>query len=131
MLNCWCITWPVGFKRLSWCLNKRKVRLHLSIWFPNLKIYNIATCSITAFRKPSDYEGDTPVLACALPHLKKAVNKVHSFKAAPTYTSALFFHLWTNFNESNQYINPLKTKRRLLYLKTQFVPRSKHFSSRL
>ena len=27
-------------------------------------------------------------------------------------------------------INPLKTKRRLLYLKTQFVPRSKHFSSR-
>ena len=29
------------------------------------------------------------------------------------------------------YLNPLKTKRRLLYLKTQFVPRSKHFSSRL
>ena len=28
-------------------------------------------------------------------------------------------------------INPLKTKRRLLYLKTQFVPRSKHFSTRL
>ena len=28
-------------------------------------------------------------------------------------------------------INPLNTERRLLYLKTQFVPRSKHFSSRL
>jgi len=28
-------------------------------------------------------------------------------------------------------INHLKTKRRLLDLKTQFVPRSKHFSSRL
>jgi hypothetical protein len=28
-------------------------------------------------------------------------------------------------------LNLLKTKRRLLYLKTQFVPRSKHFSSRL
>jgi len=28
-------------------------------------------------------------------------------------------------------INRLKTKRRLLYLKTQFVPRSKHFSSLL
>ena len=27
--------------------------------------------------------------------------------------------------------NPLNTKRTLLYLKTQFVPRSKHFSSRL
>ena len=28
-------------------------------------------------------------------------------------------------------ISPLKTKRRLLYLKTEFLPRSKHFSSRL
>ena len=28
-------------------------------------------------------------------------------------------------------INPLKAKRRLLYLKDQFVPRWKHFSSRL
>jgi len=28
-------------------------------------------------------------------------------------------------------INPLKAKRRLLYLKTQFAPRCKHFSSRL
>jgi len=28
-------------------------------------------------------------------------------------------------------INPLKTKRRMLYLKTQSVRRSKHFSSRL
>ena len=28
-------------------------------------------------------------------------------------------------------LNPLNTKGRLLYLKTQFVPRSKHFSSRL
>jgi len=29
------------------------------------------------------------------------------------------------------YLNPLKTKRRLFYLKTQFVPRCKHFSSQL
>jgi len=29
------------------------------------------------------------------------------------------------------YFNRLKTKRRPLYLKTQFVPRCKHFSSRL
>ena len=29
------------------------------------------------------------------------------------------------------HFNPLNTKRRLLYLKTQLVPRSKHFSSRL
>ena len=30
-----------------------------------------------------------------------------------------------------RYLTALNTKRRLLYLKTQFVPRSKHFSSRL
>jgi len=28
-------------------------------------------------------------------------------------------------------VNPLKTNGRPLYLKTQFVPRCKHFSSRL
>ena len=32
---------------------------------------------------------------------------------------------------SSQDINPLNTKRRLLHLKTHFVPRSKHFSSQL
>ena len=37
--------------------------------------------------------------------------------------------LWGSFNGA--VINPLKTKRKPLYLKTQFVPRSKHFSSRL
>ena len=36
----------------------------------------------------------------------------------------------SQINRVNNF-NPLKTKRRLLYLKTQFVPRSKHFSSRL
>jgi len=30
-----------------------------------------------------------------------------------------------------RHINPLKTKRRLLYLKTQSVPRCKHLSPRL
>ena len=35
--------------------------------------------------------------------------------------------------DKSQYIvfNPLKANGRLLYLKTQFVPRSKYFSSRL
>jgi hypothetical protein len=36
------------------------------------------------------------------------------------------------YSEINtKHINPLKTKRRPLYLKTQSVPRSKHVSSRL
>jgi hypothetical protein len=36
-----------------------------------------------------------------------------------------------NIRSHITYINPWKTKRRPLYLKTQSVPRCKHFSSRL
>jgi hypothetical protein len=36
-----------------------------------------------------------------------------------------------NFEAQNNIFNPLKTKRELFYLKIQFVPRSKHFSSGL
>jgi len=38
---------------------------------------------------------------------------------------------WTGVNIICQYLNLLKTKRDLLYLKTQFVPRCKHFPPRL
>ena len=37
----------------------------------------------------------------------------------------------TQINTKHININPLKTKRGPLYLKTQSVPHSKHFSSRL
>ena len=43
-------------------------------------------------------------------------------------------HIWDPICNSvtlGTWINPLKTKRRMLYLKNQSVPRSKHFSSRL
>jgi len=37
----------------------------------------------------------------------------------------------THSDYTRSCINPLKAKRRLLYIKTQSVPRCKHFSSRL
>jgi len=37
----------------------------------------------------------------------------------------------TTMNSTMKYFNPLKTKRRPLYIKAQSVPRCKHFSSRL
>ena len=53
-------------------------------------------------------------------------------------TSLRMFHCVVNLTSnvtgstaSSDNFNPLNTKRRLLYLKTQFVPRSKHFTSRL
>ena len=44
-------------------------------------------------------------------------------------TCRLYTKTGSNFFSSQ--FNPLKTKRRLLYIKTQSVPRCKHFSSRL
>jgi len=40
-------------------------------------------------------------------------------------------HSGVSTKNINSCINHLKTKRRLLYLKTQFIPCSKHFSSLL
>ena len=42
---------------------------------------------------------------------------------------ALLHFFYSSRKRRDININPLNTKRRLLYLKTQFVPRSKHFSS--
>ena len=51
-------------------------------------------------------------------------SKYESTSACPSVAQYQRLNRLVNFN-------PLNTKRRLLYLKTQFVPRSKHFSSRL
>ena len=48
--------------------------------------------------------------------------KYHGSQSHPS-TSFLIY------NFQSVLLNSLKTKRRLLYLETQFVPRSKHFSS--
>ena len=50
---------------------------------------------------------------------------MHVLTVRDLYSNILFEEIKTCW------INPLNTKRRLLYLKTQIVPRSKHFSSRL
>jgi len=51
-----------------------------------------------------------------------------------TFTSLLAFNMVMQLRSDNLLIgmfNPLKTKCRLLYLRTQSVLRCKHFSSRL
>jgi len=69
--------------------------------------------------------------------------RIYVFCIDPSRQSYLFFcyaplsdwFIWKWLNMlidwTIRIFNPLKTKRSLLYLKTQFVPRSKHFSSRL
>jgi hypothetical protein len=48
-------------------------------------------------------------------------------------THSYIIFIWPEVEDTDvlETINLLKTKRRLLYLKAQFVPRCKHFSSRL
>ena len=53
-----------------------------------------------------------------------------TLKQLPAHTSSFYLCCFLYF-QCHVLINTLNTKRRLLYLKTQFVPRSKHFSSRL
>ena len=60
--------------------------------------------------------------------------KTHKYSVGRTY-GCWMLNWWcitwpVGFRKVN-YINPLNTKRRPLYLKTQSVPRCKHFSSRL
>ena len=52
---------------------------------------------------------------------------VMSLKLRVQLSMLIYARRWKN----SMNINTLNKKRRLLYLKTQFVPRSKHFSSRL
>jgi hypothetical protein len=58
--------------------------------------------------------------------LTKACEKVNTLK-----TKRKPFHLKTQSVPRSKHFSSLKTKRKLFHLKTQSVPRSKHFSSRL
>jgi len=58
----------------------------------------------------------------------------HSYSFAETLWDKKRDNIPTMYEKAYEqlpHINHLKTKRRLLYLKTQSVPRSKYFSSRL
>ena len=57
--------------------------------------------------------------------------KVYIYEYYCNVTYSVHCEIYIEAHSASSVINPLKTKRRLLYLKTQFVPRSKHFSSRL
>ena len=61
---------------------------------------------------------------------RKEYSKIDRHFPLPALPLAII-PLTTNWSYYKKSLNPLITKRRLLYLKTQFVPRSKHFSSRL
>jgi hypothetical protein len=55
----------------------------------------------------------------------------HPIKSEALLLSNDHYSLRMPSSECKNNISPLNTKRRLFYLKPQYVPRSKHFSSRL
>ena len=58
------------------------------------------------------------------------LSEISSMSVGTVFMKRIFREMYegkTNLTD----INPLNTKRRLLYLKTQFVPRCKHFPPRL
>ena len=57
------------------------------------------------------------------------INKLNEMSFVKIQVKQISFEPRTEL--AKNYINPVNTKRRQVYLKTQFVPRSKHFSSRL
>ena len=58
---------------------------------------------------------------------------IPGFLSSNVFAGVTLSEIWENQRNTNNcfIFSPLNTKRRLLYLKIQFVPRSKHFSSRL
>ena len=66
------------------------------------------------------------------PRMCGVSNEINGEVGQGKWNNPVKFKLYGMFIfDSHSHINPLKTKRRLFYLKTQFVPRSKHFSARL
>ena len=63
-------------------------------------------------------------VSCSYAQFVTDMHVAGCFSKTKWYTTSMKYTIY-------RYINPLNTKHRLLYLKTQFVPRSKHFSSQL
>ena len=105
--------------RVEWTLSWGSMSLHNISAYSKLQHGNIAMVSNTDLLPmcrilKSRRDGHHKILITAC---RKCIFKL--------------WHLFYNHSVHHACINLLNTKRRLLYLKTQFVPCSKHFSSRL
>ena len=81
---------------------------------------------------PSTYGSPKWSLSLRFPHQKPMyASPLRHTRYMPRPSHSSLFDHPNNTEWGVQIINPLKTKRRPLYLKTQSVPRCKHFSSRL
>jgi len=119
-----CKDWKtcLGLLRLDWSCRSwiqwRKVVTseHDSIytWRP--------TYTCVRIRKRANLNSSTGVTDSCV---STEVTVLSCFQSWFSCTSSEEKHNWFNL------LNPLKTKRRPLYLKTQSVPRGEHFSSRL
>ena len=84
----------------------------------------------SSYQYKSVYRKVTTRLACSRRKLEKYnLQVILTLNVEPSVCYS--YYIQPTREEMWQYFNALKTKRRLLYLNTQFVLRSKHFSFRL
>ena len=70
------------------------ISLPTSVRVPNLKIHHMAKCSITAIRKPSDFQGDTRWLLSSYPTSTEQSMKCTVSKSALLHVRILAYYAW-------------------------------------
>ena len=99
---------------------------NLHQWSKNIHLHSFKTLVMSYSKATSHF--NTSFLTLALRSYKAKYIHVFCFLQPLFISFSSFLLLCHSLHDG---FNPLNTKRRLLHLKTQFVPRSKHFSSRL
>ena len=119
--NSWCFQ--------SVCINGNVCRFYQ--WQSSSRAYIQQSPHSTTHHTPPHERINSWSVVCGL--LIRPREPVCIYISFVFYSMLIYFGTGEYFYEiyGCLYINPLSTKHRLFYLKTQFVPRCKHFSSRL
>jgi len=126
----------------EWVGNRTTNNISLLTWY--LDSYEKSLCTKCSFRTLLDtvsrvncVRRDSVAGVIEIPLYRKIKRKCLFFLKRPSNKTSgclikeILLESLPTSEDTKMLLKPLKTKGRLLYLKTQFVPRSKHFSSRL
>jgi hypothetical protein len=78
-------------------------------------------------KKRSKQRGNSEVVSSQLPSITPNFLTTFDNKIRKSYLTLKYILIYDISNMENPRLKLLKTERRLLYLKVQFVPRCKHF----
>jgi hypothetical protein len=116
------------------------LNIHLNIilpstsWSPKWRLFLLTELTVTIFKNRQVVTAVTECIVYVCVEQLQSLNIIQvklCLERNESFISKIFIKVTQTLNNKRTLINPLQTKRRLLYLKTQSVPRCKHFSSRL